>query len=195
MITLPISPKHSVGPLIIALTAIIVFFLEPAASDWLAYDRYALQGWETWRVLTGNLVHTNGYHLLLNLGGLGLLWLLHAEHYRILRFLKVFGWCCLGTSVAIYIGSPDLIWYVGLSGALHGVFVWGACMDIASGVRSGWLLLTGVAAKVVYEQLGGSSSSVAELIQAKVATDAHLYGAVCGLVLFFAMYGLRKPAK
>lgn len=192
MITLPLSPKYSVGPLIIAIASIIIFIFEPAATTWLAYDRYALQGWETWRLLTANLVHTNGYHLVLNLAGLALLWLLHAEHYRILRFLKVFGWCSLGTGLAIFIGSPELIWYVGLSGALHGVFVWGACMDVASGLRSGWLLLLGITAKIGYEQVVGSSGAVAELIQARVATDAHLYGAVCGLILFFAMYGIKK---
>ena len=197
MIVLPLAPKYSLGPLLVAITAILIYLFEPLSAQWLVYDRYALQGWETWRLLSANLVHTNGYHLLLNLAGLGLLWLLHAEHYRIIRFLKVFAWCSLATSMAIYIGSPELIWYAGLSGALHGVFVWGACMDIAAGVRSGWLLIAGVAAKIGYEQLYGSSASVASLIQANVAVDAHLYGAVSGGILFFAMYGIqrKKPSR
>lgn len=194
MITLPLSARHSVGPLLVALSAVALFIAEPFSGDWLAYHRFAVDGLETWRLLTGNLVHTNGYHLLLNLAGLTLLWLLHGEHYRIGRFLKVFGWCCLGTSAGIYLCSAHLIWYAGLSGALHGVFIWGACMDIRAGMKSGYLLLAGVAVKLAYEQLIGSSDGVASLIDATVAVDAHLYGGLSGFVLFFAMWLLSRKS-
>lgn len=188
MISLPFSPKYSVGPAIIALLSVLAFFFEPTSSHWLAYDRYAIEGTETWRLITGNLVHTNGYHLLLNLAGLTLLWALHGEHYRIGLFLKMFIWCCLGTSAGIYLFSPELIWYAGLSGALHGVFVWGACLDIRAKIKSGWLLLAGVIIKIVHEQISGSSQQVADLIDATVAVDAHLYGAVSGFLLFVLMW-------
>ncbi|ALM90713.1 Membrane protein, Rhomboid [Alteromonas stellipolaris LMG 21856] len=192
MMSLPVSPKYSVGPLILALCAIVAFFLEPLSGEWLAYDRFAIQGLETWRLLSGNIVHTNGYHLLLNLSGLTLLWALHGEHYRIGRFLKVFVWCSLGTSAGLYLFSEDLIWYAGLSGALHGIFVWGALMDIMNKMRSGWILLGGVALKVVYEQISGSSAQVAALIDAKVAIDSHLFGAVSGLIIFTLMWLTAK---
>lgn len=190
--SLPVSPKYSVGPLIVALCAIIAFFFEPLSGEWFAYDRYAIQGLETWRLLSGNIVHTNGYHLLLNLSGLTLLWALHGEHYRIGRFLKVFVWCSLGTSAGLYLFSENLIWYAGLSGALHGIFVWGALMDILSKMRSGWILLAGVALKVIYEQLSGSSAQVAALIDAKVAIDSHLFGALSGLIIFTLMWLTTK---
>jgi len=186
--SLPFSPKYSFGPLLLALISIAAYYCEPTSSQWLAYDRYAIQGLDTWRLLTGNLVHTNGYHLLLNLAGLVLLWALHGEHYRIGRFVKVFVWCSVGTSVGLYFLSTDLIWYAGLSGALHGIFVWGACMDVRANMRSGWLLLIGVAIKVAYEQVSGSSPDVAALIDARVAIDAHLFGAISGLLLFAMMW-------
>lgn len=195
MISLPLSPQFSLGPLLIAILTVIAFYAEPASGQWLAYDRYAIEGMETWRIVTGNLVHTNGFHLLLNLAGLALLWILHGEHYRISRFLKVFIWCCFGTSAGIYLLSPDLIWYAGLSGALHGVFVWGACMDIRKGLSSGWLLLAGVAVKLGYEQFTGSSDGVAELINATVAVDAHLYGAISGILIFLLMIGLARRTE
>lgn len=188
MLSLPLSLKYSAGPLIVGIIALVLYLFEPASNALLAYDRYALQGWETWRVITGNLVHTNGYHLLLNLAGLTLLWLLFAEHFSIFLFLKIFIWCCLGTSLGIYWYSPDLIWYAGLSGALHGVFAWGACRDITKNIFSGWLLLLGVLVKVIYEQIAGSATSMAELIDANVAVDAHLYGTVSGILLFTVMY-------
>lgn len=80
--------------------------------------------------------------------------------------------------------SPDLIWYAGLSGALHGIFAWGACVDIKEKMKSGWLLLIGLAIKVGYEQIDGSSEQVANLIDAKVAVDAHLFGALTGITIF-----------
>lgn len=192
MLSLPFLSKHSLGPLLVGSTAVILFWFAPGINELLAYDRYALQGWETWRIITGNLLHTNGYHLLLNLAGLALLYLLHAEYYQPLRFVKMFIWCCVGTTLGIYWLSPQLIWYVGLSGALHGMFVWGACLDIRQRMLTGWLLLAGVAVKVVYEQLAGSSASVARLIEANVAIDAHLYGAASGLLLTALMWAGRS---
>ena len=60
-------------------------------------------------------------------------------------------------------------------------------MDIKEKVRSGWLLLLGLAIKVGYEQFDGSSAQVAALIDAKVAVDAHLFGACGGLIIFALM--------
>jgi rhomboid family GlyGly-CTERM serine protease len=107
-------------------------------------------------------------------------------------FLKVFVWCCIGTSAGLYFFAPDLIWYAGLSGALHGIFSWGACMDIKEKMKSGWLLLIGLAIKVGYEQVDGSSQQVANLINAKVAVDAHLFGALSGIIIFLLMYATAK---
>ncbi|OFI35389.1 rhombosortase [Alteromonas lipolytica] len=188
IVALPVKPQFSLGPLILAVVCIALYLVGEPATDLLAYDRYALESMETWRLISGNLVHTNGYHLLLNLVGLLLLWALHGEHYRPITFLKIFVWCSLGTSLSIYLFSPQLIWYVGLSGALHGIFVWGACMDILNKMRSGWLLLGGLVVKIVLEQTQGSSAEVASLIDASVAIDAHLYGAICGALLFLLMW-------
>lgn len=188
IVALPLKPQFSLGPLILAVVCIALYMAGPSVTNQLAYDRYAIQSLETWRLISGNLVHTNGYHLLLNILGLTLLWALHGEYYRPVTFLKLFVWCSLGTSLGIYYFSPQLIWYVGLSGALHGIFVWGACMDILNKVRSGWLLLAGVTVKLIYEQYQGSSEDVANLINATVAVDAHLYGAVCGGLLFLLMW-------
>lgn len=193
--SLPVSFRYSGGPLLLALLTIIVYLAEPLSGKWLAYDRYAIQGLETWRIVSGNIVHTNGYHALLNLAGLTLLWALHGEHYHLSRFFKVFVWCCLGTSLGLYFFSENLIWYAGLSGALHGLFVWGACMDIRVKMQSGWLLLTGIGVKVIYEQIVGSSESVAALIDAKVAVDAHLYGACAGLVIFILMWLFSRASN
>ena len=190
IVALPLKPQFSLGPLILLATVFLLFLSGSATTELLAYDRYALESLETWRLLSGSLVHTNGYHLLLNGAGLFFLWALHGEHYRPMLFIKLFLWCGLGTSLGIYYLSPSLIWYVGLSGALHGLFVWGACMDIRNKIYSGVLLLLGIVAKVGWEQWLGSSDEVADLIGASVAIDAHFYGAVSGLALFILMWAM-----
>lgn len=187
MIKLPLSFGHWIGPATIALLSALCFMLPDSQFRLLTFDRYAIDGLETWRLLSANLLHTNLNHLLLNTGGLLMLWLLHGEHYSPLRFMKVFWWCALATGAGLYLLSPSMLWYVGLSGALHGVFCWGACMDIRHQMKSGWLLLAGVTVKIAYEQIYGASPAVATMIDAKVAVDAHLYGAVAGVLLFVAI--------
>ncbi|MFS1704876.1 rhombosortase, partial [Alteromonas sp. AMM-1] len=107
IVALPLKPQFSLGPAILLVTVILLFFMGSSTTELLAYDRYALESLETWRLLSGNLVHTNGYHLLLNGAGLFFLWALHGEHYKPLLFIKLFLWCGLGTSLGIYFLSPS----------------------------------------------------------------------------------------
>ncbi|MEC8786129.1 MAG: rhombosortase, partial [Pseudomonadota bacterium] len=46
--------------------------------------------------------------------------------------------------------------------------------------------------KVGYEQIDGSSEQVANLIDAKVAVDAHLFGALTGIAIFLLMFITAK---
>ncbi|MDF4897570.1 rhombosortase, partial [Vibrio parahaemolyticus] len=58
--------------------------------------------------------------------------------------------------------------------------------------RSSVLLVGGLIAKVAWEQVYGPSSSTAELIGANVAIDAHMFGALGGLVMALLEKGLRR---
>ncbi|MEP1446784.1 MAG: rhombosortase [Paraglaciecola sp.] len=165
--------------------------MEPTSSDWLAYDRQQLDNFQWWRLLSGHFLHTNNVHLLLNLIGLSLLWALHGQYYATLRYLLIFVSLCLGTSAGLYLFSPQMQWYVGLSGVLHGMFILGAYFDIRNKLRSGWILLAGVWLKVMHEQIYGASQDVAKLISANVAIDAHLFGAISGS-LIIVYYLLRN---
>ena len=65
---------------------------------------------------------------------------------------------------------------------------WGALMDIKHKEKTGYLLLIGLMAKIIHEQIYGASADVERLIGAGVATDAHLYGAIGGLLAFIWCY-------
>ncbi|MDF2180001.1 rhombosortase [Aliiglaciecola sp. CAU 1673] len=183
MLNLPLAPRFWLGPLIILTISALLYGFEPASSQWLAYDRIAMQTGEWWRLLTGNFLHTNGYHLLLNAAGLLLLWGLHGDYYRPLPFILLLMACALGATIGLYWWTPQMSWYVGLSGALHGLFAWGALMDIRHGLKSGYILILGIWLKIGYETWVGPSQDVESLIGATVATDAHLFGALTGTVL------------
>lgn len=190
MLKFPIQCKHILAPSLLLLLAFTLYLIEPLSSQYLAFDREKIESLELWRLLSGNFLHTNFSHLLLNACGLSLMWALHGQYFTTKVYLIVFILLSLACTMGIYFFAERLSWYVGLSGTLHGMFVLGAYKDIRAGLRSGWLLLMGVWAKIGHEQWYGANQDVAELIGASVAIEAHLYGAISGmlLVLYFLIF-------
>lgn len=153
----------------------------PDIQSWLAWDRQAIQAGEVWRILTGNLTHTNWPHMIMNTLALAVISFIFRAHIHV----KSYTWLILGLSavVGIAILASDIRWYAGLSGVLHGLFAWGAVRDIQTRQKGGWLLLLGLGLKVGWEQIAGGSASSEALIGARVATEAHLAGALAGGVI------------
>jgi len=148
----------------------------------LAFRRDGITNGEYWRLFTGNLLHTNQWHLLMNLAGLWVLLLLYKPHFYALNFTLLFSALCLLQGLGLYFFYPALLGYVGLSGMLHGLFTYGAIRDISTGLKSGYWLLLGVIIKVAYEQIFGASNQVTQMIGARVATEAHLVGVITGIL-------------
>jgi rhomboid family GlyGly-CTERM serine protease len=177
MLNLPTRTEHVIGPLLVATIAILLFVFQSTLYESLVFNRHGISEFELWRLLTGNYLHSNFNHLLLNL----LLWSLHGDLFTTRIYLAAFTFFCIFMSLCLYLFTPELSSYVGLSGALHGLFVWGAIKDIKVGYKSGWSLLIGIAIKIGYEQLVGPSEDLAKTIEASIAIDAHLFGALVGL--------------
>lgn len=139
---------------------------------------------EYYRLLTGNFFHSNYNHLLLNSGGLLLIWLFHAEHYSWKHYFSVLLLCCVGSSLAALTLTPGSS-IIGLSGALHGLIIYGAFRDIQDKQlrQVGILMLIGVTGKVILENTMGISDTSEGLIGMRVAIEAHLFGTVTGIVL------------
>jgi rhomboid family GlyGly-CTERM serine protease len=149
----------------------------------LEYHRNKAQAGELWRFISASLLHTNLNHLLMNLAGLALAWALHGEYYRPIAFIVLMAALSLAVGIGVHLFSPHLFTYVGLSGALNGLIVWGAVRDIHTGLRSGWLLLAIMLIKIIHEQLSPPNLELQQLINANVAVDAHLYGVIAALIL------------
>jgi len=192
--SLPFARQHTLLVVLICLISSLAFIFDKQVSWLFIYNRDLISQGEVWRIFTGHFLHTNGYHLLLNLSAILLLWALHGKFYQYVSYTFLFIITALTTSVGLYIFSPDLHQYVGLSGVLHGVFIFGALMDIKNKDKTGYLLFIGVWLKIADEQYSGASQDVAELIGANIAIDAHLWGAIGGL-LFSLSYLLYQRIK
>ncbi len=96
----------------------------------------------------------------------------------------------LVTGIALLFSSIQI--YVGLSGALHGLFGLFALREALNGRKSSWLLVLGLVAKIAWEQLVGPSSTTGELINARVAIEAHLAGALVGGFIAIVLYLTNK---
>ncbi|WP_413701511.1 rhombosortase [Psychromonas sp. KJ10-10] len=80
--------------------------------------------------------------------------------------------------------EPEIIWYVGFSGVLHALFSYAVAHDVQQ--KSKWGAILGIALiiKILYEQVYGAQQSTIELIDAPVLVNAHLYGAIAGIVFY-----------
>lgn len=148
------------------------------------FNRELIADGQYWRLLTGHFLHTNGWHLLLNVAGLLLLSQLFGQYYSHAGIIAFSFINCGAVGLLLYFFTPDIFYYVGLSGFLHGLFVIGCLEEISRGIRFGYLLLLGIGAKIIHEQVVGSPAEISELIGASVAVDAHLYGALTALPIY-----------
>lgn len=190
---LPTDKNQFLIPLSIFIIALIAFIFNNSLESLFIYHRQDIANGELWQLFTGHFFHTNLNHLLLNLGALGLLWLLHGHFYTSSSYSIVFVFCALVTSICIYLFTPSISQYVGLSGVLHGIFIWGALLDIKDREKTGYLLFIGVWLKVAHEQFYGASADVVQMIDANVAIDAHLYGTISGTIIGVVL--LYTPIK
>jgi rhomboid family GlyGly-CTERM serine protease len=129
------------------------------------------------------------------MGALAVISYLHIGYYRPLTFsmLVLLGFPLI--TLQTYFFSSEQLQFVGLSGWLHGLLVWGALVDTRRHFTSGWLILVGVAGKIGWENWQGGGSLTEQLIDARVATESHLWGYTTGVLLFgFFMLAMVRKA-
>lgn len=164
------------------------------AGPWLRYDRVAIGAGEVWRLLTGHLVHLTPSHLAVNVAGLALVALLVGRQLPLRAWGIALLACSLGASAGLWWLSPDVRWYVGLSGVLHGLLVAGAARAAQRGPERVFhaLVLAVVGAKLGWEQLVGALPGTSRLAGGSVIVDAHLFGAAGGLAVAVVFMLMRR---
>ncbi|QKQ28356.1 rhombosortase [Candidatus Reidiella endopervernicosa] len=161
----------------------MIALIGESAVELLRYDRGAILAGEWWRLISGHWVHLNIMHLLLNLAGLLLVAILFDRALPIRSWLLLVLLSAPLVSIALLQFDRELIHYVGLSGLLHGLFVAGALVSIGRMRVESMGLLLAIAAKLAWEQFNGATPGTAELVGGRVIVNAHLYGAISGLLL------------
>ncbi|WP_051219883.1 rhombosortase [Rheinheimera baltica] len=180
--------KPVVSYFLLAATMLLLALLPGSWQATLYFDHLGIDKGQYWRLITGHLLHSNYWHLLMNSAGLAMVMLLHGRYFSYGQLALQWLLCGLAISAGLYFFSIDIQIYVGLSGLLHSMLILGAIKDIQLNMTTGWLLLLGIIGKVSWEQWQGPDAELAQLINANVAIDAHLYGVISGLLFCLARW-------
>lgn len=164
---------------LIAATVVLLSFGGDELRLLLRYERVAvLDAQQYWRLVTAHMVHGSINHSALNLAGLAVVALLFPRHYSIGEWLAILGASAAAIDIGLLWSEPQLAWYVGLSGVLHGALAAGTLAWWRSESKPMALALTAIlVGKLAWEQWAGALPLSGDL---PVIVDAHLYGAFGG---------------
>ena len=179
------------GKLGISLLAACGLLLLPvlagdAGREALRYDRAALAAGQWWRLLTAHFVHLDFDHAALNSLGLVLMWALFARDYRPRQWLAILLGSIAAIDAGLWLCDSTIAWYVGSSGALHGIMAAGTLAHLRRRDLDGWILAVFIVVKLAYEQSVGALPFTDS--HSGVVVDAHLFGTLggAGIAAFLA---------
>lgn len=182
-------------PVFLAAICLLAAIGAEDARALLKYDRLAIEAGEWWRLVSGHFVHLGWSHLALNIAGLLLVWILVGSAASPVGWALVTAWTVALISGGFWLLDEYMLWYVGLSGVLHGLLVAGAigCMHQRRG--ESLILLGLVFLKLVYEQVVGPLPGSEASSGGPVVVNAHLYGGVAGLLAGLVLWRRGAPDK
>ncbi|MEW8383895.1 MAG: rhombosortase, partial [Candidatus Thiodiazotropha taylori] len=147
-----------------------------------------------WRLITAHLVHLGWGHLTMNLLGLWMVWGLLLNNLPAQRCGLILLLITLITSTALWFFSPQLVWYRGLSGALHGLLIWGLLKQMKQEPLLSVSLLIAVLVKIAWEQWQGPLPGSESMADGPVVVASHLYGALSGMLVWL-IGSIRFPSN
>jgi len=178
------------------MLALIIVLLETGGDDLrllLRYDRAAIGSGQFWRLLSAHFVHLGWGHALLNVAALLLILWLFGNGVPPMRWVWTGLAAALSVDVGLWVLHPDVSWYVGMSGVLHGLVaaagVW--LMWTAPGI--GIPVLAALAGKIGWETVSGPLPMSADLSGGDVIVQAHLWGAIGGIISGIILGRPRHP--
>jgi len=167
----------------VGLVSLLIAFSGETGREWMRYDRLAIADGDFWRVLTGHFAHLGPSHFVLNMAGLLLTWLLVGSYFCRWQWWLIVAVSALGISAGFWFVDRDMLWYVGLSGVLHALLAAGALRGLTIAPVESAILLALVVVKLSYEQFFGAVPGSHALSGGNVIVNAHLYGAILGLIV------------
>ena len=159
------------------LIVLLVLPVIPGLEGWLRFDKEAILGGQSWRMVTAHFVHLGLSHALVNLVAMAILL---AWAWRLLRFYEAGLFLLVSPlflSLALLLMGID--WYAGLSGMLHGLVVF-LLLCSSNLIRNTGLLL--LLLKLMWQFQ--SIQSVTTVSDNPILHEAHWIGAILGAVFF-----------
>lgn len=183
-----------VAGLLVAVCLAMALFGE-AGRETFMYNRMSVENGEYWRLLSGHFVHLGPTHLILNMAGLVLVWLLVGRYFTTIQWLAVLGITLAVTSAGFWFVDRYLLWYVGLSGVLHGLLLAGAIRGFRTLPSESAIIVAIVVAKLAYEQLAGPMPGSESVSGGAVVVNAHFFGAIGGIVAAAVLWRSAPPDR
>jgi len=150
----------------------------------LFFNRNDINKGQWWKIISGNFTHSNIPHLLLNLSGLWVLFLLFIDSLSSKSFILSNIFLSIVVGLGLYFFTPELIGYYGFSGVLYGLyFVAAVCAILENDLFTGISVALLISGKIMWDYFTGGNQASAELIGIPVANDAHLYGFIGAIVI------------
>lgn len=175
--------RFSIGFTVIIAAILIATLISQTSLELLRYDLTAIKAGQFWRLLTGHLVHSNYQHTLLNLGGLWLIAYLFEANARPAVWTGLSVLIAILSSLGFIYFKPEMGWYVGFSGVLHGLFFLAAISEWPKDRLVAGLLAVFLLGKLLYSQFFGPSASTEAMIGVPVAEISHIIGSVLGITI------------
>ncbi|MBW9261635.1 MAG: rhombosortase [Candidatus Thiodiazotropha sp. (ex. Lucinisca nassula)] len=185
---------HTICPLTVTLICLLLSLATESASGWLEYHRGHIVNGELWRLITAHLVHLGWGHLTMNLLGLWMIWALLLNNLPSQRCSLILLLLTIITSTALWFFSPQLVWYRGLSGVLHGLLIWGLLKQMKQEPLLSVSLLIAVLGKIAWEQWQGPLPGSESMANGPVVVASHLYGALSGMLVWL-IGNIRFPSN
>jgi rhomboid family GlyGly-CTERM serine protease len=178
------SHRFGLGTALLGLSVLVMVLLLAGGDSvraGLRYERSAVLDGELWRLMTAHWVHSDLEHLLLNALGASIITTLFLGAYRPLQWATILAGSVVAIDLGFLLWEPQLEWYVGVSGALHGALTAGAVAwwRTESKLLASALTLV-IVGKFTWEQLHGASVLAGDM---PIIVNSHLYGAVGGSIV------------
>ena len=167
-------------PLVYIAICALIMLAGEFGKEALRYDRVWIGQGETWRLISGHFTHLGWSHLALNSTGLLLVWFLVGGAYSLRVWISITGVTFAVMGMGFWFLNPELYWYVGMSGLLHGLLVAGIVTRLCAMDAETAILLFLLAGKIAWEQFSGPIPGSEATSGGPVIVDAHLYGALGG---------------
>jgi rhomboid family GlyGly-CTERM serine protease len=178
-------PSHILWLILFLLSFVLQAF---GWVDSWRFKRELVEQGEFWLLFSGHIVHLNWAHWALNMAGLAIVAFFFSSHASVKQWLAVIIVSACMINAGLWLWLTDVRSYVGLSGVLHGLFLYGALREIRFYPASGYVLTTVLIAKLTWEFFNGALPGSEQMTGGRVLTEAHLLGAIGGISVWLFEY-------